>query len=243
MTLIRLQKIDFATAARFFATYEHLGNCGLGVWHWGAFAPQLASKKDDELIGAVSFGTTCFSRNRGLLSSVAVKFGLNIYQICRGGTASSAPFNTPSRVVSMALAELEKLRGPCLVVAYADRTYNEVGTIYQACNALYTGLTNPKDQANYIINGKLTSGWLVRKRYGTRSMKALRLIEPNIVKLPLNNKYRYVFVQAPPRERARILRELRPLLLPYPTRDSERIPPMNASQLVKTREDNAVRSA
>lgn len=243
MIPFRLEKIDFATATRFFACYEHLGNCGLGVWHWGAFAPQLASQNDGEMIGAVSFGTTCFSRNRGLLSSVAGKFGLNIYQICRGGTASGAPFNTPSRVVSAALDELEKFRGSCLVVAYADRTYNEIGTIYQACNALYTGLTNPKDQANYIIDGKLTSGWLVRKRYGTRSMKTLREIHKDIVKLPLNSKYRYVFVQAPRRERAKIIEALRPLSLPYPTRDGERIAPMNVAQLVRAREQTEARSA
>jgi len=50
-----------------------------------------------------------------------------------------------------------------VVVAYADVLYSEVGTIYQASNAIYTGLTNPKGQANYLINGKLLSGWIVRK--------------------------------------------------------------------------------
>lgn len=150
--MIDLVRIDYQAANRFFDDYEHLGNCGLGVWHWGALA-------GDRLVAAVSFGTTCFSRNRGLLPAVAEKHGLRVYQICRGGTASTAPFNTASQVLSSALNQLRRLRGDCMVVAYADRAYNEVGTIYQACNGIYTGQTDPKNQANYIIHGKWTSGW------------------------------------------------------------------------------------
>ena len=141
---LRLQRINYSEADKFFERYEHLGNCGLGVWHWGAYL-------GEQLVAVVSFGTTCFATNRGLLGSIAASFGLKIYQICRGGTVNGAPFNTPSRVVSGALNHLRRERGDCLVVAYADRAYHEVGTIYQACNAFYTGQTDPKDQANYVI--------------------------------------------------------------------------------------------
>jgi hypothetical protein len=225
---ISLDRIDRRTANAFFDSYEHLGNCGLGVWHWGAFL-------EARLIAAVSFGTTCFSRKRGLLSSVAAEFELSIYQICRGGTASTAPFNTASRVVSAALQELRRLRGDCLVIGYADRAYNEIGTIYQACNGLYTGQTEPKDQANYIIRGKLMSGWIVRKRFGTRSMEALRRIDKHVVKIPLTRKYRYVFVQASRQTRRIVLDALQPLVLPYPNRRIENIPAMNVAEQVKSR--------
>lgn len=225
---IRVERINHATARCFFKRYEHLGDCGLGVWHWGAFS-------GSRLIAVVSFGTTCFGRLRGSLSSIAKEFGLDIYQISRGGTAGTAPFNTPSRVVSAALSEFHKFRGDCLVVAYADRQYNEVGTIYQACNGVYTGLTQPKNQSNYLVRGRKMSGWVVRKKFGTRSMEALRRIDRRAVKVPLSRKYRYVFVQAPPLKRRRVLDALLRFSQPYPKRESENIPPMNIAVLVAQR--------
>jgi hypothetical protein len=222
---IRLERIDFATAQQFFQKYEHLGNCGLGVWHWGAFC-------GTQLIATVSFGTTCFGKRRGALQHITAEFGLETYQIARGGTVSNAPLNTPSRVLSSALNEFHRFRGDCLVIAYADRAYNEVGTIYQACNGLYTGNTQPKNQSNYFMCGREMSGWSVRKKFGTRSMESLRRIDINVVKMPLSSKYRYVFVQASRATRNRILEALRPLVKPYPSRSAENIPSMNIQQLV-----------
>jgi hypothetical protein len=133
------------------------------------------------------------------------------------------------------MRELRWYRGDCLIVAYSDRLYNEVGTIYQACNGLYTGQTKPKNQSNYIINGRIASGWLVRKKYGTRAMDELKKVDAGVVKIPLTRKYRYVFVQAPRQTKAKVLEVLRPFALPYPTRKSENIGPMNVAALVGQR--------
>jgi hypothetical protein len=225
---VSIRAIDYASARRFFEKYEHLGNCGLGVWHYGAVS-------ESTLVAVISFGTTCFAAKRGLLSSIARKFSLNTYQICRGGTIIGAPRNTASWVLSRALRMLRQERGNCLIAAYADRFFNEMGTIYQACNALYTGQTDPKNQANYIVHGRWMSGWLVRKKYGSRSMEALRNIDPNVVKIPLHPKYRYVFVEAPPLEKHMIIRALRPFVLPYPKRNTEHIPSMDIARIVTKR--------
>lgn len=122
-----------------------------------------------------------------------------------------------------------------MVVAYADRVFNEMGTIYQACNGLYTGKTDPKNQANYVVRGKWMSGWLVRKKYGSRSMETLRRIDKKVLKIPLSAKYRYVFLQVPPLKKQMIIRALAPLIRPYPKRNTEQIPPMNIAQLVTRR--------
>jgi hypothetical protein len=223
-----VQRIDHAQASSFFEKYEHLGNCGLGVWHWGGFI-------ECELITAVSFGTTCFAKSRGELANIAKEFDLGMYQISRGGTAPRAPFNTPSQVVGAALRGFRNERGDCLVVAYADRFFNEVGTIYQACNAIYTGLTEPKNQANYMIGGRILSGWVIRKRFGTRNIDLLKRFDSSAVKLPLRRKYRYVFPLSSGARKKAILRALSQLSLPYPRRETENIPPMDVSKLVKRR--------
>lgn len=228
-----LQKVTTSAAGAFFRSYEHLGNCGLGVWHWAAVA-------NGQIVGVVSFGTTCFARSRGALSVIANAFELPIYQICRGATAYPASPNTASQVLSNAMRALRRERGDCLIVAYADRFFHEVGTIYQACNGIYTGLTKPKNQANYRIHGRTVSGWVIRKRYGTRTIDRLRAIDPNVVKIPLSPKYRYVFVQAAPRIKSKVLMHLKPFAMPYPKRLSERIAPMDVPALINHRFKQAV---
>lgn len=223
-----VQRISYSEAASFFRQYEHLGSCGLGVWHWGAF-------DNERLVAAVSFGTTCFAGNRSRLGVLAAEYKLGLYQISRGGTVSGAPPNTPSRVLSTALMQLQRERGDCVVIAYADRSYNEVGTIYQACNGHYIGQTIPKDQANYIVDGRLLSGWVVRKRFGTRDINKLKKMAKSVVKVPLTKKYRYVFVRANRSTRAKVIQALQPLILPYPSRHAEKIPPMNVESLVRSR--------
>lgn len=225
---IRIERLDYPTASRFFKRYEHLGDCGLGVWHWGAFV-------HSSLIAVVSFGTTCFGSTRGAIPTLASEFGLKIYQISRGGTIPTAPRNTPSRVLSLILSEFHRFRGDCLIVAYADRCYNEVGTIYQACNGIYTGLTKPKNQSNYVLGGRRMSGWVIRKKFGSRSMAFLKRIDRKARKIPLSPKYRYYFVQAPPLKRRAVLRALKEYSLPYPKRETERVLPMDVAKLIRSR--------
>jgi hypothetical protein len=228
---VSVRTVDYVLAQKFFEKYEHLGNCGLGVWHYGAVCGST-------VLGVVSFGTACFTAKRGLFSQIAGDFDLKMYQICRGATIVNAPCNTASWVLSRALKMFQQEHGSCLVVAYADRVFNEMGTIYQACNGFYTGQTDPKNQANYIVKGRWMSGWVVRKKYGTRSMRALRRLDKNVVKIPLTPKYRYVFVQAPPLKKQLVTRALRPFVLPYPKRNIEQIPSMDIALLISRKAMN-----
>jgi len=155
-TTTNLVRVKRNLAKEFFACHEHLGDMGLGVWHWGLeFNGALAS--------VVSYGTTCFCTNRGWLGKLAKTASCGVVQLCRGGTSPWAPKGTGSFLISQANRAIANLKGPLLIVAYATAELGEIGTIYQACNATYTGLSNPKGQANYIIGGKLMSGWSVRK--------------------------------------------------------------------------------
>jgi hypothetical protein len=124
------------------------------------------------------------------------------------------------------MQEVERRFGPTLVVAYADPYFGEVGTIYQACNAVHTGWTKPKGQANYIVHGRRMSGWTVRKKFGTRDLGRLREIDPDVVVEYLRPKLRYVLVAASGSRRRALLRDLKPMGKPYPKRSDLGIPSM-----------------
>ena len=220
--LVRIKGRD---ADAFMEQYEHLGDVGLGVWHWGLLI-------DGVLASVVSFGVPCFSPRRGFLADASRKCRARLLQLCRGATASWAPRNTPSRTIALALRRISTDFGPSLVVAYADERFSEVGTIYQASNAIYTGLTNPKGQANYLMNGKLVSGWVVRKRYGTRSRQELKTIDPHVAVLALCPKFRYILLAGSPAFRRHASKILEPCRKSYPKRQDLGIAPMNINQPV-----------
>lgn len=207
--------------------HELLGNVGLGVWHFGLFL-------DQDLSSVVSLGTACFSHTRGRIAQVAMRHNCRIVQICRGATIAGAPVGAPSHLIAFATREMWIRHGPMLVVAYADPSLGEVGTIYQACNAIYTGLTDPKGQANYVIHGRRMSAWQVRKQHGTRDRTKLVMVDPRFEILPLIPKHRYVIVAAPPLLRRSIRRVLLSLALPYPKRHdvTRRVPKLRERAVV-----------
>jgi hypothetical protein len=214
-------------ANSFVAKYEHLGDVGLGVWHWGLLI-------DGILASVLSFGMPCFAVGRSFLNEVSHKCGARVLQLCRGATPPWAPMSTPSRTICLALRAISKKVGPALVVAYADPHFHEIGTIYQASNAIYTGETNPKGQADYIINGEILSGWVVRKRYGTRCRVKLRQIDGNMRVLPLGKKFRYVLLAGSWKFRREARRLLDPYKAPYPRRTELGIPAMNIREMMKS---------
>ncbi|GAB4125016.1 MAG: hypothetical protein Tsb0027_23750 [Wenzhouxiangellaceae bacterium] len=230
---LKCKKIRFAQASDFYDVYEHLGNPGRGVYHWGAFDRQL-------LVGAVSFGGACFALHRGIFAQIADKYELRVYQLTRGGTAPLAPRNTGSWIVSQGLKQLKSARGECLVVAYSDPYFNEIGTIYQAANFLFLGKTDPKGQSDYVINGQFMSGWKVRRRFGTRDMTKLKEIDPDFIRMPLRPKYRYLYLATSRIKRKKILAEIDSRIVPYPKRYIEGVGAMKPLELVKQRANKTV---
>lgn len=216
---LEIRDLSAADARSFMEEFEHLGNVGLGVWHYGCFGPS-------GLLAVFSFGPTCFSGKRDKIAVLAERCGCRSIQLCRGGTSTLAPPNTSSAALSRALRAIERERGPSLVTAYADPTFGEVGTIYQASNGYFVGWTEPKGQANYVINGKRMSGWTVRKRFGTRALAALRQVDPNVTVQRLSPKMRYALLAASGQRRRQLDAFLSEFSQPYPKRERFDIPSM-----------------
>lgn len=208
-----IARISRRDADDFLARFEILGNVGLGVWHWG-----LLHRK--ELVSVITFGTPCFGGRRGWIARAGDTYGARVFQLCRGGTLPNAPKGAPSRAISLASKAMRELHGPFIAVAYADETLGEIGTIYQASGALYTGMTKPKGQANYMIYNKLMSAWSVRRNFGTRDKGRLAQFDPNVKVILLKPKHRYLFVSAPKQLKKRIVNALEAYVFPYPKRNA-----------------------
>lgn len=208
---MHIEIIDKNEASSFFQRFEHLGNCGLGVWHYGCY-------EGVTLQSVISFGISNFNPQRSKIGNIAQRYNLKIIQLNRGGTRFDAPINTPSKAVSLALRQIRQDKGNSIIVAYSDTKWNEIGTIYQASNFLYLGVTNPKGQANYIVNGRVVSGWNIRKKFGTRNMSILESEVDSIEKIPLSPKHIYIYVNANKSIRKAVAKELNSKCKSYPKR-------------------------
>lgn len=206
-----VRRVKRVIANDFFAKFEILGDVGLGVWHWGLYL-------DEKLLSVVSFGMSSFGGKRGWIAELAGSHGIDVLQLCRGGTIPTAPKGTPSRAISRSTAAMRENRGPFIAVAYSDESLGEIGTIYQACGAFYCGMTNPKGQANYRINGRTLSAWTVRKKYGTRDRTRLAEIDPKLEVILLKPKHQYILVSAPKMMRRKIVAVISDRVMPYPKR-------------------------
>lgn len=218
-------------ATDFYSKYEHLGNVGQGVWHYALI------NNCDEVLGVESFGHLGFRPSQSAIFRDLMQGfpTLGFYQLCRGACVSSRRHCFSSYALARAIRQFRMDIGPCVIVAYADESFCEIGTIYQACNALYLGLTNPKGQSNYSIRGTVYSAWSVRRRYGTRNIERLRKIEPTVRRITLQPKHRYAIIATPRGVKRRLSRELAPYCLPYPKRENRGIPHMKIDELIRKR--------
>ena len=96
-------------------------------------------------------------------------------------------------------------------------------------------MTDPKGQSDYVINGQLMSGWKVRRRYKTRGLSKLKLIDSNVVRIPLKPKYRDVYPAVRDIIRPRVVADFASVTMPYPKREEEGVAPMDVRALCKVR--------
>jgi hypothetical protein len=192
-----------------------------------------------------AFGLYCRSLLRGMImygtpSNRNLRKGIcgpeerfNVMELTRLWIEDGTPKNAESFLIGFTLPKLEKQ----IVVAYADPTAGHIGTIYQATNWLYTGLSHKGQTVTRTVNGQHTQGmWdsLGRKRadseqqeslfgplkpeWGYQYRKLITKYGDKVVTKPHVPKHRYVYFNASGTRKAELMAKLRYPVLPYPKR-------------------------
>jgi predicted nucleic acid-binding Zn ribbon protein len=202
VTDYRIEAISAREAADFIKRYEFLGTVGRSLARYGA------RNAKGELVAVAVFGhPSKFSDN-------------SVICLERGACTPWAHRCTASwfipRAVKMAAAD----HGWKIFFAYADPACGEIGTVYQACNWLYTGQTptrtvngapRPRD---YFTDGKVT---ISDKAFYKRGHSMDDVKSGAWRRVPKPAKHRYVWIEAPTRRGRRAL-AARFTALPYPKR-------------------------
>lgn len=120
------------------------------------------------------------------------------------------PHNSESYVLGVVIRYLKKYTTLKFVVTYADPSVGHIGTIYQATNWLYTGLSQATAMLD-LGDGKPRHSRSVGHAMGTHSKAHLESHGLDVRRVPQSPKHRYVYFL----DRAWSSR-LRVPVLPYP---------------------------
>ncbi len=224
-----VREISYEEARNLIVANEWLGNMGTTEFSFGLF------------FGTHLAGTVCFGRTAGTHVAASIcgfEHRHKVATLCRGACCFWADHEVVSKgkvhsgaAASYLIARACKLmtkKGYHIFVAYSDPNANEIGTIYQAANWLYCGMTNPAEKYK-TPDGKIHDSrqiqCLTRDRRGgtlkykrTRSQQKQLMIEEGCEFFEGHAKHRYVGLYGDRRTKRILRRALQWESLPYPKR-------------------------
>ena len=143
-----------------------------------------------------------------LLTVAALKksFGKNAGEVLElERVALNGKQEQTSKAIAMALKKLHKDDPICqIVVSFSDHRQKHLGTIYQATNWIYLGLTITSD-TQYFYNGK----WTHERTINSRPNRDI--LKKTLPKRENSNKFKYVFVFD-----KKLRKQYLKMALPYP---------------------------
>jgi hypothetical protein len=120
------------------------------------------------------------------------------------------PCNSESKVIGIVIRALKQHTDIKFLVSYADPSQGHVGTIYQATNWLYTGLSEAMPLYD-LGDGKARQSRSLAHSYGSHSVQYFVNRGVNVTLIPQSSKHRYVYFLDPSWRNS-----LKPQVLPYP---------------------------
>ena len=216
-----IKRISYHEAAKIILEYEWLGSMGTTEYAFGLH------------FGDVCGGVACFGRTAGTnvyKSAFGEEYKKQVITLCRGACVYWAHEHSASKLIATA-CKLMGEYGYHAFIAYSDPAAGEIGTVYQACNWLYCGMTHPTEQ--FITpDGKTKDARLVHaytrdRRGGTLKYKRTRAEQKEIMKaegcvfIKGHAKHRYVGIYGEKHLRQTLREHLQWPVLPYPKRLKE----------------------
>tara|TARA_R110002020_G_scaffold2488_1_gene11676 strand:+ start:18824 stop:19555 length:732 start_codon:yes stop_codon:yes gene_type:complete len=188
--------IPHEQARKIIAQYEYLGTyCNAPIFAHGIYF-------SDHLAGCVVFGAP--SPPNIAPSVMGEKEADRVIQLARGACVHWAHPHSASKLIASGLRSAES-RGYGCVIAFSDPDAGEIGTVYQATNWLYCGLTAKRPD---YFNAR---GVRVVGRFQKGDAKKL-------TKGDRTRKHRYVFLLGNKRDRKNLRKCLRWETDAYPKR-------------------------
>lgn len=192
-----IDEITYKSAMHLIIKHHYLHRKSNCVYSFG-----LIRKETKEIVGVITYGIPA-SPNvcRGICGKDEEK---NVYELTRLWIKDDVPKNAESYLIGNTLKLLDRE----IVVSYSEPEQGHVGTVYQATNFLYCGLTAKRTNRVKID--------------GTKSEKHNRHMvydKDNTVLVPRPRKHRYIYLNCKGKRKKELLNKLLYKILPYPKKN------------------------
>lgn len=217
-----VREISYADAQNLILANEWLGNMGTTEFSFGLyFGDHLA-------------GVACFGRTAGTKVAESVcgaEHAHRVATLCRGACVHWAHPHSASFLINAACREMARGKNYNLFIGYSDFQAGEIGTVYQASNWLYCGMTSPTEKfrtpSGEVKDARLISAYSRDRIGGTLKYKRSRAEQKQMMMeegheffREENGKHRYVGIYGDRRIKRILRKALRWEILPYPKRES-----------------------
>lgn len=219
MRRAHVRPISYQQAKPVILKYEWLGRMAPTKYHYGLFFDPVW---DTDCAGVVCIGgqnCTGASYTHKMLCVEQHQLGV----FARGACVHWAPPHAGSFLIGRALRQLKQHSPYKVVIAYADPDAGEIGTLYQATNWDYIGLTQGSsfrlkapdrdysfDSASIIVQAQ------------KRGLRWKEVYEEYLAngwtRIPKSRKHRYVYVLD--KRCAPLVEKIAAMRLPYPKREA-----------------------
>jgi len=163
-----------------------------------------------QIKGVICYGTPS---SAPLRSGIAGKENaLNVIELTRLWVCDSVPRNGESYLIGNTL----KNCGKEIVVSFAEIDQGHVGTVYQATNWIYTGLSAKR--TNWTIDGIDKHCQTIADKYSAAEIREKYGDKFRLVDRP--RKHRYVYINAKGRRRKELIAAIRYHVSPYPKQNT-----------------------
>lgn len=152
----------------------------------------------DKLVGCIIYGLPA-SPNvcRGICGAEYFK---DVIELTRLWIDDSVGKNAESFLIGNTI----KMLGKKIIISYSEPNFGHVGTVYQATNWIYTGLTEKRTN-RVALDGSTTK----HNRHECKKKEDTILIDRP-------RKHRYIYFNTNKREKIKLIEKLRYEVLPYP---------------------------
>lgn len=198
-----IQKIEYKDAMDLVIKNHYLHRKAPCSIAYGLFC-----KKCKSIVGVVTYGVSCSSTLlRGICGDEEKH---NVYELTRLWIKDGTPKNSESFLIGNTLKKLDKE----IIVSFAEIQQGHVGTIYQASNFLYCGLSakfkDPKvkglEHQHHATYAHGMNMQQIKDKYGAN----------NVYYVDRPRKHRYIYFNAKGRRRKELMLKLRYEIMPYP---------------------------
>lgn len=201
--LFYIEQVDYQTAMKVVIENHYLHRRAPCSKAYGLFCNSCKN-----IVGVVVYGVSCSST---LLKGICGEDEKsNVYELTRLWIKDGTPKNSESYLIGNTIKLLDKE----IIVSFAEIQQGHIGTVYQATNFLYCGLSakfrDPKvkglEHQHHATYAKGMTMQQVKEKYG----------EENVYYVDRPRKHRYIFFNAKGRRRKELLGKLKYEILPYP---------------------------